>query len=43
MVAVLSGCDDGVNWWGNILGNITDNGRTMYVYNPLNAIDISIH
>lgn len=29
--AVLSGCDDGINWWGNILGNITNHGRTMYV------------
>lgn len=29
--AVLSGCDDGVTWWGNILANITNNGRTMYV------------
>lgn len=29
--AILSGCDDGVTWWGNILGNITNHGRTMYV------------
>mmetsp|Transcript_119538 Transcript_119538/g.234966 ORF Transcript_119538/g.234966 Transcript_119538/m.234966 type:complete len:282 (+) Transcript_119538:83-928(+) len=29
--AVLSGCDDGVTWWGNILANITNDGRTMYV------------
>lgn len=29
--AVLSGCDDGVNWWGDILANITNNGRTMFV------------
>jgi hypothetical protein len=29
--AVLSGCDDGVTWWGNILANITSDGKTMYV------------
>jgi hypothetical protein len=29
--AVLSGCDDGVTWWGNILANITNDGKTMYV------------
>ena len=30
-VAVLSGCDDGISWWGNIYGNISESGTEMVV------------
>lgn len=29
--AVLSGCDDGTTWWGNIYGNISDDGLSLTV------------
>jgi hypothetical protein len=29
--AVLSGCDDGVTWWGDIFANISADGREMVV------------
>jgi len=28
---VISGTDDGVTWWGDIMGNVTNNGLKMFV------------
>lgn len=30
-LAVLSGCDDGVSWWGNIYANVSEDGSSMVV------------